>query len=80
MMSMKFLVIKRLARRIRSGAGLVGSWRSIHSQTRSSACSASSRVAIEPGAPPRAGVDAATVSPPLAVLSPPAACAARARH
>ena len=46
---MKLLLINRCARRIRSGAGLVGSLRSIHSQTRSSARLASSRELIVPG-------------------------------
>ena len=47
---MKVLLINLCARRMRSGAGLLGSLRSIHSQTRSRARFASSRELIVPAA------------------------------
>ena len=55
---MKVLLINRCARRMRSGAGLLGSLRSIHSQTRSRARFASSRELIVPARPRRRGADA----------------------
>ena len=82
MMSMKLLVISRLARRINSGAGLVGSWRSIQSQTRSSAFSASSRLAIAPGvllAPPARALGVAPFAAPWSSLAAVAASPRAAR-
>ena len=71
MMSMKFLLISRCERRMNSGAGLLGSLRSIHSATRSSARMASSREAMAPlwRAGAAAGSPAASPASPRALTA-----------